>query len=306
MKLEKIELNKENLSGIAYVIWAYLAWGFLPLYWKALHQVPPEHILANRILWSFVFAVGLIAFTRRWSELKKAFSHRKTILGLILGSLLISGNWYTYIWAVNSEKIVETSLGYYINPLLTVLLGMVVLRERLDLWQGVSLALATVGVAIITVEYGRLPWVALILASSFALYGLCKRLVKLDSTMSLALETLFVLPPALLFIIRQGFTGTSSLAETGWLVMVLLMGTGVVTALPLLWFAEGAKRVSFTTLGFIQYLSPTISLFLGVFVFHEPFSKMHLLSFGFIWSALALYSFTRTGLLDARAKAVER
>lgn len=306
MKEEKIELNKKNLRGLFYGVGAYLAWGFLPLYWKALQAVPPGHILAHRVLWSFIFALGLLLATGRWGELKGAVTHKKNFLGLVLGSLLISGNWYTYIWTVNSGRVVEASLGYYINPLLTVLLGVVVLRERLDWGQGIALGLAAMGVALMAIEYGRLPWAALILASTFALYGLCKRMVQLDSTLSLALETLFVLPLALIFLFRQKFFGGVPVGDNSWWLIALLLGTGVVTALPLLWFAEGAKRISFTTLGFIQYLSPTINLLLGVFIFKEPFTKVHLLSFGFIWSAIILYSFTRTKVLAARTKTAER
>ncbi|WP_227765570.1 EamA family transporter RarD [Zhaonella formicivorans] len=283
--------------GIWYSILAYLLWGILPLYWKALQQVPPREILAHRILWSLIFVCIILIFNGRWHIVKKVLSNGSNRIGICLGGLLISANWYTYIWAVNSNRVVEASLGYYINPLFTVALGLLVLKEQSDFWQIVSFLLASFGVAVLAIEYGKIPWVALLLAVTFGLYGLVKKLVNVDSIIGLALETFFVAPIAMMYLAFVHVKGISSFGSISNQITFMLMGAGVATALPLLWFAEGAKRVPFSILGFIQYLSPSISLFLGVFLFKEPFTKAHILSFGLIWLAIALYSFSRPGMV---------
>jgi chloramphenicol-sensitive protein RarD len=189
--------------------------------------------------------------------------------------------------------VVEASLGYYINPLFTVVLGVIVLRERMDRWQLISLLLAALGVVILTLEYGRVPWIALTLATTFAFYGLAKRLVQVDSLLGLALETAVMVPVALIYltVIQTGGAGLNQ--STGIVTILLLMGTGVITATPLLWFAQAAKLVPFSTIGFIQYVSPSLSLLLGVFIYHEEFTHAHVLSFGIIWIAIAVFSVSR-------------
>lgn len=292
-----LKLNRQTgnttAAGVWYTIAAYGAWGILPLYWKALQAVPASQILANRVIWSFVFVGVLLTLTRRWADFKQIFSNRKNMLSLTLGSLLISANWFTYIWAVNTDQVIATSLGYYINPLVTVLLGLLVLRERLDRWQIVSLLLATAGVAIVAFRYGEIPWVSLALALTFGLYGLVKKLVKVDATLSLGMETVIVTPLALAYLLFCQINGSSAVGHVAYSKLLLLVLSGVITALPLLWFAEGAKRIPLSTVGFIQYLSPTIGLLLGVFLFKEPFTETDAISFGFIWAALALYTLSR-------------
>ncbi|MDS1030660.1 EamA family transporter RarD [Bacillota bacterium LX-D] len=283
----------KGVSGIYYSVGAYMLWGFLPLFWKALQGVPPQEILAHRIFWSFLFVFIILIFSSKWKQLKPIMTVRGNLIRLMLSSFLISANWFIYIWAVNANKIVETSLGYYINPLFTVFLGITVLREKIDLGQIVALAIACIGVIIISLEYGKIPWVALLLALTFGLYGLIKKLVNVDSTIGLCIETLFVFPVAAIYIIFSQLSSTGSFGVS-LQVTIFLISSGVVTAIPLLWFAAGARRISLTTLGFIQYLSPSISLLLGVFVYHEPFTKLHLLSFSLIWCAIFIYSFTRT------------
>lgn len=288
--------NQSPKSGIFYAFAAYTAWGLLPVYWKAVQVVPARQILAHRIFWSFVFVALLLIVRKQWGAAREVFRDKLKVSGLILSSLIITSNWFTYIWAVNSNKVVEASLGYYINPLLTVLLGVVVLHERMDRWQVISLVLAALGVLILTVEYGKFPWIALCLASTFALYGLAKRLVKVESAMGIALETAVMVPVALMYLAMVQVKGEGVIGQTGILTLLLLMGTGVVTAIPLLWFAQAAKRVPFSTMGFIQYISPTLSLLLGIFLYQEEFTAAHVFSFGMIWIALAVYSVSRVML----------
>jgi len=296
-KENELKSHNERITGILYAAAAFTAWGFLPLYWKILKRVPAGEILAHRILWSFIFVSLIIVVYGRWDRLKEVVSNKSNRVSIFFSALLISANWFIYIWAVNDNQVVEASLGYYINPLLSVVLGMVFLRERLNFWQLVSLLSASTGVAVITLKYGKIPWIALSLALTFGLYGLVKKIANLDSITGLALETLFVAPAALVFLIFKQINGTGSFGMVSVNVTFLLAFSGVVTAMPLLWFAQGAKRVPLSTVGFIQYLAPTISLFLGIFIFNEPFTKTHVISFGFIWSALALYSLAQTNFL---------
>jgi chloramphenicol-sensitive protein RarD len=207
---------------------------------------------------------------------------------------MISTNWFTYIWAVNNDHIVDTSLGYYINPLLAVFLGVSVLKEKITKLQLIALILASAGIILITLQHGTIPWISLVLAISFALYGLLKKMLKVDSLTGLALETAILTPAAFAFIIFKQFNGTGAIGTISIITSILLMGAGIVTATPLLLFAKAAKSVELSTVGFLQYISPTIGLVLGVFVFNETFTKIHLLSFGFIWAALILYSFSHT------------
>ncbi len=289
--------NTSQAKGIIYTVASYGAWGILPLYWKAIQQVPAFEILAHRIVWSFVFVTILLSIREGLKELKQAVVSWKSLLGVLLGSVLISANWFIYIWAVNSNQVIETSLGYYINPLITILLGLAVLRERIDRWQAGSLLLALIAVGVETIQYGRIPWVALGLAVSFGLYGLVKKLSNLSSLAGLALETICVTPLAMGFLMYKQVGGTAAFGSISLSVTLLLIVSGVVTATPLLWFAQGAKLVSLTTIGFIQYLSPSISLILGIFVFKEPFTGVDLFSFGLIWCALTLYSLSRKEVL---------
>ena len=290
--------EKKSSSGVLYAIGAYGIWGILPIYWKAMKQIPAGDILAHRIFWSFLFLAAIISGLRKWDEFRNAFTSVRSILAVSLASILISTNWLVYIWAVNSNHIVEASLGYYINPLLTIMLGMIVLRERADFWQFVSIALAFVGVGFLTYQYGRVPWVALTLAVSFAVYGLVKKLSKLSSLTGLAAETMMVAPLALGFLIFQISTQAVAYVDISLWMVVMIILTGVVTSVPLLLFAQGAKRVSLSTLGFVQYLSPSLSLLIGIFIYKETFTHIDLISFSCIWVALAIFSLTRKEVLD--------
>jgi len=283
----------ERKLGIFYTAAAYLMWGILPLYWKLLDNYAAAEILAHRIVWSFVFMIGLLVVTKQFSlfraQVVEIWKQPKLAIGVLASACLISVNWFIYIWAVNHDHIVEASLGYYINPLFSVALGMVVLKERLNIWQWMSFLLALCGVLIITFQYGKFPFVALSLALSFAFYGLTKKLASFEAAIGLTFETMVVMPISLVYLIIH----SEPLSLSNWQTF-LLVGAGPATALPLLYFAKGAKRISLTMVGFLQYLSPTLSLMLGVFLFHEAFTKAHLYAFSCIWLALIVFSFAKT------------
>lgn len=286
--------GKSQKKGLAYAVLSYVIWGILPLYWKALQQISAGEILAFRILFSCLFSVIILLVLGGLQNLKQVFSKPKTVMGVFLGSLFISVNWFVYIWAVTSNQVIETSLGYYINPLFTVLLGVIVLKERIDRWQIVSLLLALIGVIVSTVQYGKFPLTAILLATSFGLYGLVKKLSNLSSIIGLTMETLIIAPLALGYIFFNNAEGTRLLINLPLTVWILVVLSGVVTTIPLLLFAQGAKCVPLSTMGFIQYLSSSIALLLGVFLFKENFTRVDFLSFGLIWLALGIYSFSRT------------
>ncbi|KEQ27409.1 EamA family transporter RarD [Paenibacillus tyrfis] len=289
-------------AGIGYGLLAYLAWGLLPLFWKTFISVSSGEILGHRVVWSFVFVALLLLIGGRWKALKSAFSERKNVLPMVGCSLLISLNWLIYIWAVNHDRVVETSLGYYINPLISVLLGVCFLGERLRAVQWMAMALATVGVTVLTFSYGSVPWVSLALAMSFGVYGLVKKKMRLEPMVSLAGETIVVLPVAAVYLLVVGMTGQSTTSSLSTGYQLLLATSGVATAMPLLWFAKAAQRLSLTTVGFLQYLAPTISLILGVTLYDEPFTTVHLISFCLIWSALLLFTLSSLkGRLAMRA-----
>jgi chloramphenicol-sensitive protein RarD len=293
----------EQQAGVLYAAFSYILWGFLPVYWKLLDHVKADEILANRVFWSFFFIVVILVINKKWGLFKATLrglaQNKKQLAALTVASMLISINWFMYIWAVNTDQMIEASLGYYINPLVSVLLGMVFLKERLSVLQYISFALAAIGVLVMTISYGQFPWIALSLAISFGLYGLAKKLIKVDSAVGLALETLVVMPLAAIYIGYLLNEGTNSLFAGSLTTTLLLAGAGAATAVPLLFFAKGAQRIPLATLGILQYIAPTITLILGVFVYHETFSSIHLLAFTFIWSALILYSLSRTKLAVA-------
>lgn len=291
-----MKLTNEK-EGAFYAAFSYIMWGIIPIYWKWVEDVPADEVLAHRVLWSFVFMVGLLLATKKWklfvSFVREIALDRKKFFALLTASLLVSANWGIFIWAVNSGQILQTSLGYYINPLISVLLGVIVLKEKLSGAQIVSFALAAVGVLILGIYYGEFPWVSLILAITFGLYGLVKKMVNAEAAIGLTLETMMVTPLAVGYWLYLLFTSDSRFFVSSGTTL-LLVGGGVVTALPLLYFAKGAQRVPLSMLGFLQYIAPTLSLILGVFVYNESFTKTHLLAFIFIWGALTIYSLSMT------------
>ncbi len=276
-------------KGIWYAIGAYTIWGLFPIYWKWLHQVPAGQLLSHRIGWSFLLLGVFILATRQWASFRKAaFSWR--VLGIYLAAACLIGvNWLTYIWAVNAGFIVETSLGYFINPLLSVLLGVFFLRERLRPWQWVPVGLAALGVAYLTIVYGSLPWIALTLAFTFGVYGLVKKVAPLNSLYGLTLETGILFLPAVGYLLFEQFAGQGAFLHDGLRTDLLLVGAGLVTTVPLLMFASAARRIPLSLVGVIQYIAPTLQFLIGVLVYREPFSQHQLLGFGIVWIALIVF-----------------
>jgi chloramphenicol-sensitive protein RarD len=286
-------MELENTKGIYFTAGAYILWGVLPIYWKFLGKVPALEILAHRVIWSFIFVLLIVVLLKR-KRLKNFFlvqmRVKETWLGLFLASLLISINWFVYIFAVNTNHIVEASLGYFVNPLVTVLLGFFVLGEKLNRWQTVSFVMAGIGVMYMTLSLGTFPWIALLLALSFGFYGLSKKLIQVDSVLGMLLETLFIVPFALVYLAYLGVNGQQSFATGSLTSDLFLLGSGVATALPLLWFSIGAQKIPLYLVGFLQYIAPTISLLLGVLLYGESFTKDHAVTFTCIWIALVIFS----------------
>lgn len=290
-------MQNERKSGMMYTAGSYVIWGLIPIYWKLISDVSANEILANRVVWSFVFMIILLVLMRKLAPLKSVLKeitiHPKKALALGAASFLISINWFVFIWAVNNNHIIETSMGYYINPLMSVLLGVVVLKESLSKAQVISFLLAACGVLIMTFSYGSFPWVSLSLAISFALYGLAKKMIRMDAAVGLTIETAAVTPFAVLYLLFLSRNGSIQLFSGNIQTDLLLMGGGVLTAIPLLLFGHGAQKIPLYLIGFLQYIAPTMTLLLGVFIYNEPFTPSQLLSFVFIWSALAVFTFAQ-------------
>ncbi len=282
--------RRQSVAGVSYAAGAFLIWGFSPIYWKAMQAVPAFEIVSHRVVWSFLFLAVLIGLQGRWTEFRSALGSGRTLFLLAVTTLLVSANWVLYIWAVNAGYILQASLGYYINPLVNVLLGMVFLRERLRPPQVLAVALACTAVVIRGVSFGQFPWIALTLGFTFGLYGLIRKTAPVGSLVGLTLETLLLAPISLAFLAYLELQGSAALLHvSGWLD-ALLIGTGVFTAVPLLFFNLGARRINLSTLGLMQYLAPSGMFLLAVFAYGEPFTAMQGWTFGLIWTGLAIYS----------------
>jgi chloramphenicol-sensitive protein RarD len=290
--------------GIGYAIGAYATWGLFPIYWKALRHVPAGQVLSHRIVWSCLFLIAIVLLSRQGSALNTAAFSPKVLSIYAFSSLLIGANWLTYIWAVNAGYIVEASLGYFLNPLISVLLGVVILGERLRGGQWASISLAAGGLSYLTWAHGALPWIALTLASTFALYGLIKKLAPLGSLHGLTLETALLLPLAALYLLRCERTGVGAFLQAGALSDLLLIGAGPVTTVPLLLFAAAARRIPLSLLGVLQYISPVLQFTIGVLVYHEPFTRDRAIGIGTVW--LSLIVFAAEGYVAARARRTDR
>ena len=277
-------------TGAIYAALAFAAWGIFPLYFRQIAHVPSGEILIHRIVWSLVFVLIVLSLRRQWGWLKPVLRQPKVLAAFTASALLLSVNWLTYIWAVNNGHVIDASLGYFINPLVNVLLGYTVLHERLRRMQWLALGLAAAGVLWLTVQAGHLPWIALALAGSFGAYGLLRKVATLGALEGLTLETLLLAPIAAVVLGVWMFNGSSTFPAPDAPTNAWLIAAGPITAIPLLLFAAGARRISLTTLGLLQYIGPTIQLALGLWLFHEPFSAARLLGFALIWLALALYS----------------
>lgn len=302
--------RKENAAGVGYVAGAYLLWGILPVYWKLLQDVSPIQILAHRIWWAFAFLLLLLLLTGKlkafWNETSQIAREPRKMATVFVAAVILNLNWFTYIWAINNNHIVQTSLGYYINPLVSVMLGIIVLKERLSMWQLIAFLLAAAGVFSITIQYGSFPWVAIVLAVTFGFYGLFKKTVDIGSATGLTLETFLTCFFALPYLAYVLYTGSSSFEFNLAPISLLLMGAGAVTAIPLVMFAAGAKLLPLVVVGFLQYINPTITLLLGVLAYNEPFTRGHLLAFVVIWIGLLLFSLSGTKLFIRLEKTIAK
>lgn len=277
-------------TGILYAALAYIAWGLFPLYFKQVEDVPSLEVVMHRTLWSLVFVFGVLMVRRQWSWMGTVLRQPKVLAAFVLSAMLLSGNWLTYVWAVQNQHVVDASLGYFILPLVNVALGFVFLRERPRSGQWMAVAVAAAGVLWLAVQAGRLPWIALVLALSFGFYGLLRKVAVLGALEGLALETLVLAPVAAVVLGWWAWQGQGALvqgtpATVGWLLLA-----GPMTAVPLLLFAAGARLIPMSTLGILQYISPSLQFALGVWLFHEPFEPARLVGFVLIWAALLVYS----------------
>lgn len=283
---QKLNYNQ----GIAYALACYIVWGLFPVFWKAISGVPAVNVLAHRIVWSFLFLLVWVLITDRHTFVGYVKQPR-LLLRLGMAGFIVSANWGIYIYAVATNHIVEAGLGYYINPLVNVFLGYIFLKERLAVMQKIAVGLALIGVTYFTVSYGKLPWISLILAITFGLYALLKKKANLESMPALTVETMMVFPFALTFLCYSaGSSDATPFFPSSLLTDTLLIISGLVTAIPLLWFGKSAQVIPLSTLGFIQYLTPTLQLLLGVFIYGETFSIEYLVCFAFVWSGLVCYT----------------
>lgn len=279
----------EARKGVAFGLSAYLTWGFLPVYFKLLGDVAPTEVVAQRIVWSVALLAVLIASARRWPQLAAALRNPRALKILILSALLIAANWLVYIWAISAKHVLETSLGYFLNPLVNVVMGVFLLKERLTRAQGLAVGLAAAGVVVLAVGAAAGLWISLALALSFATYGLLRKIAPVDSLEGLTIETVLLLPLALGYLGWMWRNGTISFGTELDTSALLALG-GVVTAVPLLLFAAGARRLPYSTLGLLQYIAPTIQFLLAVLAYGEPLTTAHVICFVLIWSGLAIYA----------------
>jgi chloramphenicol-sensitive protein RarD len=290
-------------NGTLAALGAFVLWGLLPVYWKSIEQVPPAEILSHRVVWSLLVVLLLLAAQKRWGWLRKA-ARKPAILVPFAGSaLLLTANWFVYLWANNNGHIVEVSLGYFINPLISVLLGVLFLRERMRMWQWGAIGLAFAGVAYLTISYGRPPWIALSLALTFGFYGLIRKTAPLGSIEGLLIEMSLMFLPAIIFLGYLGAHGTGSFGREGPATTLMLAFAGLATAIPLILFAHGARSVPLSALGILQYIAPTLQFFVGVVVYREGFAQTQLIGFSIIWTALLLYWLEGLAMRRVRAQA---
>ncbi len=282
--------TRNSISGVICGASAFLIWGISPLYWKILMTVPALQIAAHRVAWSFVFVIPIVVLGQRKTEFFSTLANPRAMALLVLTSLLVGCNWLTYIWAINSGYLLQASLGYYINPLVNVLLGTLFLKERLRAYQCVAVVLAGSGVLYLTVIYGQFPWISLLLAFTFGFYGLIRKVIQVGSLAGLAMETLLLTLPALAYLVYADMQGSGAFLNLRVGIDLLLIGSAFITATPLVLFAMSARRVQLTTLGFLQYIGPSGMFLMAVFLFKEPFRSEQLICFLLIWAALVVYS----------------
>lgn len=282
--------RSESVSGVIYAGAAFVIWGLAAVYWKELGSVPPLEIIAHRVAWSFFFLFSLIILQRQRNQFVVILQNPRMLLILLSTSILVGANWLLYVWAVNNNHLLQASLGYYINPLVNVVLGMVFLKERLRRPQILAVLLATTGVLYLTIQYGQFPWIAICLAMSFGLYGLIRKVAPVSPLVGLTVETLLLALPAIGYLLYLDFQGTGTIFRVSLKFDLLLIGCAPLTAVPLLFFTAGAKRLYLSTVGLMQYIGPSGMFFLAVFYYHEPFSTAQIWTFVMIWTALVIYS----------------
>mgnify|MGYP001551753850 CR=1 FL=1 len=283
------------LSGLICGTGAFLIWGLCPIFWKVISHVPAIEAITHRIVWSFLFLLPVIYFQGNWGELVRVLKSLATLGRLLITTLLVASNWLIFVWAINHELILQTSLGYYINPLVNVLFGTLFLKERLRRPQALAVAIAGTGVFYLTWQYGAFPWIAIFLAVTFGSYALVRKILDLDPAVGLAVETLLLTFPGIVYLIWLEKSGTASFLHISGITDLFLIATALVTALPLLLFNIGARRLRLITLGFLQYIAPSTTFILAVFVYQEPLSLHQLVAFIFIWTALVIYTFDSIG-----------
>jgi len=277
-------------KGIWYAVFAYIIWGLFPIYWKQLESLPALQLIGHRILWSFLTLVIVISIKQRWHSLQKLALKKRIIARYSIAALLISSNWLTYIWAVNSGYIVEASLGYFINPLLSVLLGVIFFHEKLRPLQWLPILLVLAGVIQLTITHGTLPWISLILALTFGLYGMVKKTAPLQPLFGLTIETGVLFAPALLFLISCSYYGNTKILGNGIVYDLLIISSGILTTVPLLMFSSATKRIPLSLIGILQYITPTMQFLIGIFFYNEPFSRTELIGYCIVWIALIIFA----------------
>ena len=292
----------DSLRGFFFALTAYILWGFLPLFMKAIAHIPAPEVVAHRIVWSVPIAGAILLALGRTADLKAALRSPRTMLMAALTASIITVNWGIYVWSIAAGRALESALGYYINPLFSVLLGALLLREKLSITQWIAIGLAVFGVAILTVEAGGLPWVSLSLAVSWGFYAFFRKTLPVGPNQGFFLEVLILSVPALGYIIYLEATGQGHFGDTGTTDIAWLMACGLVTAVPLIIYANGAKLLRLSTIGIMQYIAPTMIFLIAVFVFKEPFSLSRLAAFGFIWAALGVYTWPLLRAVFAQKK----
>ena len=283
-------MSSEQQKGTWYAAAAYGIWGFVPIYWKWLQEIPALQLICHRIIWSSVLLLAIVVGSHNWSALWHAARSRR-VIGIYAAAAVVVGiNWFVYVWAVNAGFIMQTALGYFINPLVSVFLGVLVFHEKLRPWQWVAIGLACLGVLTLTAVHGSLPWIALALAFSFGTYGLLKKMAPLGAIQGLALETSILFVPAIVYLMYVDRLGTGGFGHAGGVRTLLMVGTGPVTTLPLLLFAAAIRRIPLSAMGMLQYINPTMQFLIGVLLYKEPFTSAQFVGFGIVWAALAMYA----------------
>ncbi|EQC33931.1 RarD protein [Saprolegnia diclina VS20] len=277
-------------TGILYCVTAYVVWGVLPIYWKQLEVVPADQLALHRIVWSFVFLLIVLAIKGEFTALRQEARGWRVFAVYTVSSVVILANWMTYIWAVNAGYIVQTSLGYFITPLINVIIGVVVFKEKLRLWQWLAIGAAFAGVLVVAIAYGKFPWVALTLAVSFSIYGVLKKQAPLNALHGMTVETGILFVPAVIYLSVVQAQGNGAFLHVSTTANILLAGAGIVTVIPLLLYASAAQKIPFSLLGMLQYIAPSLMFIMGVAVYNEDFSLVKLIGFVLVWVALAVYS----------------